>query len=75
MFIQLILGNPFALDAVLYNLFQFDRGQLGDKIGASEVSMVGCVQNYFLSKHYPIETQRLTSYYFYLVNNTGKAIP
>ena len=48
MLIQLILGNPFALDAVLYDLFQFDRGQLGDKIGASEVSMVGCVQNYFL---------------------------
>jgi hypothetical protein len=50
MFIQLILGNPFALDAVLYDLFQFDRGQLGDKIGASEVSMVGCVQNYFFMK-------------------------
>ena len=41
MFIQLILGNPFALDAVLYDLLYFDRGQLGDVIGASEVSMVG----------------------------------
>jgi hypothetical protein len=69
MFIQLILGSSFALDAVLYDLFQFDRGQLGDKIGASEVSMVGRMRNYFFMESYSAKTKRLTSYYFGLVNN------
>lgn len=69
MFIQLILGSSFALDAVLYDLFQFDRGQLGDKIGAREVSMVGCKRNYFFIQPHPSKTIRLTSYYFCLVNN------
>lgn len=48
MFIQLILGCSFTPDAILYDLFQFDRGQLSDKIGASELSMVGQVRNYLL---------------------------
>lgn len=69
MLIQLILGSSFALDAVLYDLFQFDRGQLGDKIGASEVSMVGCVRNYFFMQPHPSKTHWLTTYYFCVVNN------
>jgi len=64
MFIQLILGCSFALNAVLYDLFQFDLGQLGDTIGALRVLMVGCMRNYFFIVSYPTKTRQLTPYYF-----------